>query len=123
MSPKPLTEFPQWKQDEIAALVARPKPPPRWLDFGLAQIPSRAWYEWYWQRDINPDKRSSGFSTGLRDLIITRDGYRCGLCGLAVPEDDVHLDHILPRSLGGSDAPSNLQVAHSLCNMRKGNRV
>lgn len=64
-----------------------------------------------------------GLSERVRDLVITRDGYVCGLCGLEVPEDDVHMDHIVPRSLGGSDALSNLQVAHSACNMRKGNRV
>lgn len=33
------------------------------------------------------------------------------------------LDHIHPRSKGGSDAPENLQLAHAICNKRKGNRV
>ncbi|MEL8056538.1 MAG: HNH endonuclease [Pseudomonadota bacterium] len=33
------------------------------------------------------------------------------------------LDHIHPRSKGGSDAPENLQLAHAACNKRKGDRL
>jgi 5-methylcytosine-specific restriction endonuclease McrA len=35
---------------------------------------------------------------------------------------DVHIDHIVPYSLGGPDELYNLQVAHSSCNIRKGAR-
>ncbi|MFN4224834.1 MAG: HNH endonuclease [Hyphomonas sp.] len=31
-------------------------------------------------------------------------------------------DHIRPRAAGGSDRPENLQLAHALCNRRKGCR-
>jgi 5-methylcytosine-specific restriction endonuclease McrA len=30
------------------------------------------------------------------------------------------LDHVRPRAKGGSDAPSNLQLAHAACNWIKG---
>ena len=33
------------------------------------------------------------------------------------------VDHIIPRSKGGSDAPENLQLAHARCNKIKGNQV
>jgi len=33
------------------------------------------------------------------------------------------VDHITPRSKGGSDAPENLQLAHARCNKIKGNQV
>lgn len=33
------------------------------------------------------------------------------------------LDHIIPRSKGGSDASENLQLAHARCNKIKGNRL
>jgi len=33
------------------------------------------------------------------------------------------LDHIIPRSKGGSDAAENLQLAHARCNKIKGNRL
>lgn len=59
----------------------------------------------------------------LRAAVIERDEGVCGLCGGPVPPDDIHLDHIIPRSLGGPDEFANLQVTHSACNMRKGNRV
>ena len=40
-----------------------------------------------------------------------------------VAEDDVHLDHIKPWSLGGDHSPANLRVAHSACNISRGARV
>jgi 5-methylcytosine-specific restriction enzyme A len=44
----------------------------------------------------------------LRQQILERDGYRCVICGQ--PANVV--DHIIPRSAGGTDDPANLQ---SLC--------
>jgi hypothetical protein len=126
----PLAELPAEAQDQIRRAVARPYPPAQWLHLGhpsrpqpIAVIPSRAWYEWHWQRGVDPDSRYIPLSARTRQLVIERDGYTCGLCGLDVAPDDVHIDHVLPRSRGGSDHPDNLQVAHSLCNVRKGNRT
>ena len=61
---------------------------------------------------------------------------QCALCGsvmLRSRYDAPHarvwakyratLDHILPRSKGGSDMRANLQLAHARCNKIKGNRV
>ena len=58
---------------------------------------------------------------------------RCALCGGPMPEqrfDVAHatlwkklrptIDHIRPRAHGGSDAFDNLQLAHAICNRRKG---
>lgn len=33
------------------------------------------------------------------------------------------IDHIVPRSKGGGDEASNLQLAHAHCNKVKGNRL
>lgn len=62
--------------------------------------------------------------------LAIRDGAFCGLCGcdvdMAATRPDVmcpSVDHILPRSRGGTDDPENLQLAHLLCNIRKGNRL
>ena len=33
------------------------------------------------------------------------------------------VDHIVPKSKGGSDHPDNLQLAHARCNKIKGNRI
>ena len=60
----------------------------------------------------------------------------CALCGRPMPRhrfETPHanvwkkhrpsFDHIQPRSKGGPDTPENLQLAHAMCNWRKGNRV
>jgi 5-methylcytosine-specific restriction endonuclease McrA len=57
----------------------------------------------------------------LRARVIAR-GLVCGICGGAVPVGDVHIDHIQALANGGPHEESNLQVAHSLCNKRKGAR-
>ena len=59
----------------------------------------------------------------MRQVVLARDGLRCGLCGGDVDPTDIHLDHIQPVSRGGLNRVRNLQVAHSRCNLRKGNRV
>lgn len=63
--------------------------------------------------------------------IFRRDGMRCRLCGEEISEFGSHnesgslvgsIDHIVPKSKGGSDYPSNLQAAHISCNKSKGNK-
>lgn len=43
----------------------------------------------------------------------------CWLCG--EPGSDT-VDHVVPWSKGGSDAPSNLRPAHRSCNSARGTR-
>jgi hypothetical protein len=107
---------------EIGWLVQQATPPKKWLDFGLARIESRAWYEWHWYRGIYPgERREHRRIRGYRRLrIIERDGSTCGLCGAVVAPDELDIDHIVPVSRGGSDEDDNLQVAHASCNRRKG---
>jgi len=123
----PLERFPPDKQAEIAAQVAAPQPPDRYFPVGppdsprpLAWLPSRGWYEWHWARGIDPDGRRDSISKSLRAAVIERDGYICQLCSGPVDPGDIHLDHIKPWSKGGRTIMSNLQVAHSSCNIRKG---
>lgn len=47
----------------------------------------------------------------------------CSLCGLPVKDEEKTIDHIIPLSRGGTNECSNLQIAHSSCNKRKGNRL
>ena len=62
----------------------------------------------------------------LRLEIYERDGWVCHLCDEPVDRvadfnDDFapSLDHLQPRSKGGSDDPKNLKTAHRLCNSRR----
>jgi len=57
---------------------------------------------------------------GLRALY-DRDLRLCWICGLFVSETAASRDHVVPRSHGGTRAPSNLRLAHKLCNSRRGN--
>lgn len=63
--------------------------------------------------------------------IFERDGWICQLCSKRVPKTRVAphplsptLDHIIPMSLpGGDHVRANVQLAHFICNSRKGDRV
>jgi 5-methylcytosine-specific restriction endonuclease McrA len=54
-----------------------------------------------------------------RLAIYVRDGFTCAYCGTdlrnAAPAD-VTLDHLLPRSTGGSNSPTNLITCCRSCN-------
>jgi HNH endonuclease len=63
--------------------------------------------------------------------LAERDGTDCGICGQLVDmtlrksESGMcaSVDHILPRALGGTHDPENLQLAHLYCNQVKSDRV
>lgn len=52
--------------------------------------------------------------------VLERDGARCRYCGSAKHPT---IDHVVPKSRGGSDEPANLVVACRSCNARKGDRT
>lgn len=56
-----------------------------------------------------------------RRNVLKRDGYRCQYCGTR--RGPMTTDHVVPRSLGGGDAWTNLVCACVRCNNRKGNRT
>lgn len=62
-----------------------------------------------------------------RMAIYDRDSWTCQICGRPLDtgcsplsDDYPTLDHIVPRSLGGGDASSNLRCACRLCNSIRG---
>lgn len=46
---------------------------------------------------------------------------KCWYCGLEWPLQSYHLDHIIPKSKGGSDTIENRALACGWCNMAKSN--
>ena len=50
---------------------------------------------------------------GLRDEIFKKDNYQCQKCK---SRDNLSIDHIIPRILGGSSIPENLRCLCRSCN-------
>lgn len=61
-------------------------------------------------------------SARMRARIYTRDGRVCQYCG-GVDAPVYHVEHVIPRIMGGPAQPYNLVVACRPCNLRKGRRV
>lgn len=61
-----------------------------------------------------------GVSEKDRQAIFDRDGRKCVECGST---EKLSLDHIIPRSKGGTDQPTNLQTLCGSCNSSKNNRI
>lgn len=66
-----------------------------------------------------------------RQAIYKRDRWVCWLCNKSVDRDAEYshdnynplypsLDHVIPRSQGGTDEPDNLRLAHVECNSLRG---
>lgn len=58
-----------------------------------------------------------------RKNVLLRDHHTCQYCGRAAPSQDLTLDHVLPRSRGGSSGWENLVACCRPCNNRKGDRT
>ena len=76
-----------------------------------------------------PERASYHFAKPIskrtRAQVLERNGYTCQMCGAGAGEPDrenpgrtirLHLGHIVDRSHGGLDDPSNLRALCSTCN-------
>lgn len=73
-------------------------------------------------------RRAAGNPVSLSEVVAAR-GQRCHICqrkiNLCLSGRDMMgptIDHILPVSMGGTNDLANLNIAHRMCNMRRGNR-
>lgn len=66
-----------------------------------------------------------GISKETRAFVLDRNGFTCQMCGAVAgerhPSDParktrLHIGHIVDKSMGGSDDPSNLRAICSVCN-------
>ena len=64
-------------------------------------------------------KRQVRFS---RFNIYSRDKLTCQYCGKRFPRHDLNLDHVIPRSRGGTSIWENVVCSCQACNRRKGGR-
>lgn len=79
-----------------------------------------------WCEECRQIRVSSGrwIPVQVRRAIYDRDAWTCGICLESVDRGLIGsdslwrpaLDHIVPRSAGGSNEPDNLRLAHWWCN-------
>lgn len=55
------------------------------------------------------------------DIFYLIGWVPCFVCGRKVDRIEATLEHIKPRSLGGTDDYENLAISHGRCNARRGN--
>lgn len=55
--------------------------------------------------------------------LLKRDGHTCQYCGQKDKGSQLTIDHIVPRSRGGTTSWQNCVTACSPCNRRKGDRL
>lgn len=58
-------------------------------------------------------------SKRTRFEVLRRDDHTCQYCGESAPTVTLHVDHVIPTTLGGSDKPDNLVAACKDCNLGK----
>ncbi|WP_433117116.1 HNH endonuclease [Micromonospora sp. CA-246542] len=76
-----------------------------------------------------PELKGNGSTTRWRKLrayVLERDGERCmvQLPGCTVyarmaVKDEAHVDHIIPRQMGGTDDVGNLRASCRACNLAR----
>ena len=66
-----------------------------------------------------------GISKETRAFVLDRNGFTCQMCGAAAGEPHpydagrktrLHIGHIIDKSMGATDEPSNLRAICSVCN-------
>lgn len=66
-----------------------------------------------------------GISKETRAIVLDRNGFTCQMCGAGAGEPHpydkkrktrLHLGHVIDKSMGGTDGPSNLRAVCSICN-------
>lgn len=78
------------------------------------------------QKINNPEISGTEYQQGelhgyeVREYLLEKWGRKCAYCGAT--DTRLEVEHIKPKSLGGSDRISNLSIACRPCNQKKGNQ-
>jgi hypothetical protein len=91
---------------EARWLGTRPMPP-------VVETPARPPRRQRTRRTITPS---------VRFEVFRRDSFTCQYCGRRAPNVILHVDHIIPVAVGGTNDLANLRTACSICNEGKGAR-
>jgi 5-methylcytosine-specific restriction endonuclease McrA len=66
-------------------------------------------------------QRGTLFGLEVREYLLEKWGRKCAYCGK--DNAPLEVDHIVPRSRGGTNRVSNLTLACRECNQKKGNKT
>jgi hypothetical protein len=73
-----------------------------------------------------PVSTPRSISLSLRYKVLSRDRFRCVICGRSPAKDpniELHVDHIHPWSKGGKNTEENLRTLCFDCNLGKGAKI
>ena len=93
-----------------------------WFDFWKDQIfLCRSCFDEVLSEELPPPGAANSKGLGVRFRVLVRDNFTCVYCGRNPVEDGVKLevDHIIPKSKGGTDEERNLVTACRDCNQGK----
>jgi len=74
----------------------------------------------------DPVATPRSISLSLRYKVLSRDRFRCVICGRTPAKDpsiELHVDHIHPWSKGGQNTEENLRTLCFDCNLGKGAKI
>ena len=81
--------------------------------------------EYLLETDIPVPAFSRDVSKETRAFVLDRNGFTCQMCGAVAGEPHqydnskktrLHIGHVIDKSIGGTDNPSNLRAICSVCN-------
>ncbi len=75
--------------------------------------------------ELDPIRRKAFWPSWMIREIARLQNGRCPACQDPLPalhEGAIHVDHLIPWSLGGGNEPANVRILHAACNLAKGRR-
>lgn len=71
---------------------------------------------------MNDVAKRKAISKKVRFEIFKRDSFTCQYCGAHPPKVTLHIDHIIPVAMNGTNESDNLITSCDSCNLGKGAR-
>ena len=99
---------------------------PEWKVQHLAKCRKRERAKYWSDPEFRAKKQERARARGrtLRrnlSVLLDRQNNLCSICNLSLPKDisGIDVDHVVPRSMGGTDKLTNLSATHIKCNSQK----